>query len=361
MHISTLVLDQFRNIQSAELLLSPGINLLLGDNGAGKSSVLEAIYVLSYGRSFRSHPINCLIQKGREAFTLFSILETESQAHKLGFKRSECGQTDLLLNGHPITALSTLSQLVPSLLLSAASYRYFTDGPKLRRSFLNWGLFYGEPRFPAVWQQFQHALKQRNSALKQALPTSEIGVWDPLLIESGEKIHQYRQAYLAQLTPLFDELMQYFLPTIPLTLSYERGWALNHSLGEALSRHKGDDYRLGYTYRGPQRADLQVQTQGIAAHHHLSQGQQKMAAYALYLAQGQLLQKQQGSPPIFLLDDLPSELDGGRLIRMSEVLQALKAQVLVTAISEASLPTFLWKASTASVFQVQAGEIQEKD
>lgn len=359
MRIQQLNLQHFRNIESAALHFSAGTHLITGPNGAGKSSILEALYTLAYGRSFRSSQLNHLVMDERSELQLFCELERDSIPYKLGFSRQRTGQNRVLLNGENLSSLSQLCQYLPALLLSTGSYRYFTDGPKLRRSFINWGLFYSEPSFAGHWQQFSLALKQRNAALKQHLARFEVALWDEALISHAEAIHQARAAYVEALSPYFATLLQLFLPDMALSLRYLKGWNKDLSLLEALNRSQQDDYRLGYTSTGPHRADLQLFHRGSAVHHRLSQGQQKLAAYALHLAQGQLLQEKTGLAPLYLLDDLPSELDTQKLSLMAEALQDLGSQVFITAISSDLLPKPLFHHENTPEFQVDQGKVTE--
>ncbi|MDF1795494.1 MAG: DNA replication/repair protein RecF [Coxiellaceae bacterium] len=334
MQLNKLVLQQFRNIAQAELSLSPQINLFIGENGAGKSSLLEAVYLLSYGRSFRSSTQERLIQRHTEAFTLFTELSHGSKDYALGYERNALGKSQIKINGANKTSLSALSAHLPSQLLTTTSYRYFTDGPKLRRSHLNWGVFYQDPQFGSLWSRLQKSLKQRNAALKERVSREQVSAWDPELILHSESIHQLRLAYVAALQPVLQQLLAVLLDGYQLQLRYEAGWDIQITYANALEQAYFRDTQLGYTTQGPHRADMQMYLDDLPAHLVLSQGQQKLAVYALCFAQGLLLSQHSNTTPVYLIDDLVSELDSHKIECLARVLQQINAQTLITGIHQ---------------------------
>ncbi|MDF1653968.1 MAG: DNA replication/repair protein RecF [Coxiellaceae bacterium] len=334
MQLNKLVLQQFRNISHAELCLSPHINLFIGENGAGKSSLLEAVYLLSYGRSFRSSQQERLIQHNTEAFTLFTELSHGSKDFALGYERNVLGKSQIKINGANKTSLSALSAHLPSQLLTTTSYRYFTDGPKLRRSHLNWGVFYQDTQFGPLWSRLQKSLKQRNAALKERVSREQVSAWDPELILHSESIHKLRASYVAALQPVLQQLLAVLLDGYQLQLCYEPGWNTDLSFSEALDAGYFRDTQVGYTTQGPHRADMQMYLDDLPAHLVLSQGQQKLAVYALCFAQGLLLSQHSHTTPVYLIDDLVSELDSQKIECLAQVLQQISAQTLITGIHQ---------------------------
>ncbi|MDF1760654.1 MAG: DNA replication/repair protein RecF [Coxiellaceae bacterium] len=334
MQLNKLVLQQFRNIAHAELSLSPQINLFIGENGAGKSSLLEAVYLLSYGRSFRSSQQERLIKHSTEAFTLFTEINHGSKEYALGYERNTQGKSQIKINGANKTSLSALSAHLPSQLLTTTSYRYFTDGPKLRRSHLNWGVFYQDTQFGPLWSRLQKSLKQRNAALKDRVSREQVSAWDSELILHSENAHQLRLAYVDALQPVLQELLTVLLDGYQLQLCYEPGWDTEYSYAEALNAAYFRDTQVGYTTQGPHRADMQMYLDDLPAHLVLSQGQQKLAVYALCFAQGLLLSQHSHTTPVYLIDDLVSELDNQKIDCLAEVLQQINAQTLITGIHQ---------------------------
>jgi DNA replication and repair protein RecF len=356
MLIQELQLQNFRNIASLNIKPGKGFNLIYGPNGAGKTSILEAIYCLSYGKSFRSTKLDQLIQNNNDLFTVFAKLAPHD--NRIGFKRA-LGATTIQYNDERTSSLSRIALCIPTQLITTSSYRIFTDGPKARRQFLNWGLYYTEPPFTKCWRALQKALQNRNACLKQRRPLSEMGPWTAEYIQCATQVDAFYQAYITELEPIFSRLIRFFLPDITLSLTYNRGWPMDQSLEACLLEHQDNDYRIGHTQKGAHRADLQVSCHQKAAHDYLSQGQLKLAAYALILAQGKLLHQKTRSAPIYLIDDLPAELDPSKQQLVLQSLAELKAQSFVTGINKKDL-AIIADQFPAETFQVCNGNVSRE-
>ena len=338
-HIALLKVNQFRNLTEVHINPHPKFNFFFGKNGAGKTNLLESIYYLSVGRSFRTHITQCLLQNDTNRFSIFVMLKKDPQSIPLGVERNRSGDRHLKLDGE-IVPWSSVAKQLPLCVLSAKSYRFLLDGPKIRRQFLDWLLFHAEPSFFPVWQRVQHLLKQRNAALKGGLPPAQITYWDKMLVEDAEQLHQLRQNLTTELTPLLNEILNAFLPGDPLNTGYFRGWSEKYALSKQLQANLEQDLRRGYTQAGPQRADFRLTIRNFPVQDILSQGQQKLVTYALYFAQGVLLKKKTNINPIFLIDDLPAELDANKRKCVINLLSQLQSQVFISGINpcEINLP-----------------------
>jgi len=356
MAITQLVINQFRNLAEVKLEPIMGMNAFYGQNGSGKTSILEAIYFLGMGRSFRTHCVQRIIHHQADQFILFAQIQRDDQVQPVGVERSRQGDKKIRLNGETICSLAPLAKQLPLQLLTTESHRYFHDGPKPRRQFLDWGVFHVEPQFYPVWQQFQKALRQRNAGLKSQLPRHEIEVWNQEIVRLSALLDRYRKDYIAHLNPLLTDLLAIVLPESNLHLRYSRGWSLERDLSEVLAASLSRDQQLGYTQYGPQRADLQLYAETTPVCDFLSQGQQKLATYALHLAQGLLLQKLTAQSPIYLIDDLPSELDPEKRRFVATILTQLHAQVFITGITPTELSDML-PNQQSQMFHVKHGQI----
>ena len=207
-----------------------------------------------------------------------------------------------------------------------------------------------------MWQQLQNVLKQRNASLKNRLPSNEIQIWDQELGNIGSEIDLLRKKYVDALQPVLNGILNSLLRNHDLTLCYYRGWKKDQDLYEVLSNGFEKDRQMGFTQSGPQRADLQLYSGSIPAHDHLSQGQQKLAAYALHLAQGILFKQQTSQSPLYLIDDLPSELDPEKRNLITEVLLTLESQVFITGITKEDL-TDLINMTKGKLFHVEHGQV----
>ncbi len=357
--LKTLYIQSVRNIRPTNLSLSSRFNLFCGENGSGKTSLLEALYLLGHGKSFRTNILERIIQYKQDSFVVSGTLTLKGLEHRAGIERHRDGTRRIHLNGEGLQQLAEITRQLPLQFIGTDSYRYFSDGPKIRRQFMDWGLFHVKPEFYSLWQQFQRTLKQRNAALKHQLPPEEIKTWAAPFIRLSEALDKMRQEYVDALNPRFQNLLRELVDLDPGELRYSRGWSREKSLETCLMEQAEREFLMGYSCSGPQRADLQLYYGRTPANDVLSQGQQKVTAYALKLAQGQLLKSITGRAPIYLIDDLPSELDSDRRQRVIAALESLGAQVLITAIAPEDLGN-LAKQPETQLFHVKHGSVAEK-
>lgn len=357
MILQSLQIDDFRNISSIKLAFSKKFNAFYGVNGAGKTSLLEAIYVLATAKSFRSSQSEVIISHQKENFMLFSVLDDGVTTFPVGIRRNRYGALSVHLRSEAIRSIAEVSQLLPVLFIGSDSHRILTDGPKARRQFLDWGLFHVKHDFLTCWRTYQKLLTHRNAALKARVSREELGVWDQQLANTGEILHNHRIAYVDSFLPYFVEMLEVFFQTSSIRVDYFSGWAGDVSLLTSLSNEYHKAMAVGHTLSGPHRADLLITVDGLPADEICSQGQQKLISYALRLAQGVHLKSMDQKAPIFLIDDLPSELDIENQARVAEILQKLDAQVFVTGIHEEDLTRLLIGATDSIMFHVKQGAV----
>jgi len=357
--ISNLIINHFRNIITANINTAPRVNIFYGQNGAGKTSLLECIYYLGLGRSFRTNHSSHIISRDAERFSVFAHLNKNNQKIPMGIERARTGECNIKINAENIGAVSELAKYLPLQLMSTISYRFFFNGPKIRRQFLDWMLFHVEQSFFSYWQSFQRILKQRNASIKAKLPLDQITLWDSEFISTANEIDCLRRDTLTEFEPIFMELLQQLLPKYDIQISYQRGWKRDVDLRTLLQQGLQRDLQMGFTQTGPQRADLRLLIEGIPAQDVLSQGQQKLSLYAFHLAQGLLLKKKTQQGPIFLIDDITSELDHGKRDCIAQVLQEIDSQIFITAVHLDDLGK-ISKLQDASMFHVEHGTIIQK-
>ena len=356
MRLLRLKTNYFRNLSDTDVNFSPQFNFIYGDNGSGKSSLLEAIYFLSLGRSFRSTLASRAIQYDASKFNLFAVVVGDSIT-SLGIEKSRYGKTRIKI-GNNAQLLSDLIKLLPIQLVSPTSYQLLTGGPKIRRQFIDWGVFHVEPQFFSVWQRFQQTLKQRNASLQNNYPGDQLRIWDDKFIELSSKLTGMREQYFKQLKPIVLELLESLGNLDGLSLTFFQGWDEKKQLAEQLNDSLTRDSLVGYTQYGPQRADLLVRLQDSPANEVLSRGEQKILAYALQLAQGLLLEKLTGKVCIYLFDDLFAELDDNRQTFLISLLSQLEAQVFITVIDNTLIEKIKF-AMNGKIFCLQKGVLSE--
>jgi len=346
-----LKVNHFRNLTNINLELSPRSNLIYGPNGSGKTSLLEAIYFLSMGRSFRSHLANRIIQYGEPSFSIFGT----TGSLNIGIERPRQGKIRIKIGNEMVTSVAELAKMLPVQLINPDSYQLLNEGPRYRREFLDWGVFHVEPQFFPLWQRFQRTLKQRNAALQQNASLREVEAWNSEFVIAGEELTRLREHYIHQLLPTITATLAKLITFDNLAVDYYRGWDEGRGLMEVLVGAYNRDRVLGYTQFGPQRADIMVRINGIPAHDVLSRGEQKLLISALRLAQGILLAELTGKQCIYLLDDLAAELDSRRRQVVAELLVGLNAQVFITAVDDVA--SDLNKSLDAKMFHVEHGAI----
>lgn len=327
MLIKSLNISNLRNISSATIEPHPEINIFHGDNGAGKTSIIEALVVLAKGRSFRSGQFTALVGPDGERFRLVATLETDGGLQRrIGLERSLKEWTGRI-DGRDVTQFSELSAHMPLVLVEPNSHLLVSGTPDVRRRFLDWGVFHVKPGYLAAWRDYARGVRQRNAALRQG-DERLVRSLDPQLVRHGEVIDAARRQQVALLEQGLESLGAGFHPGgNQVSMAYEPGWR-GAVFAEALQQNLKRDLERGATLAGPHRADLGLSVEGVAVRDRLSRGEQKLLASALLLAQGSAMKNVQ--PPLLLLDDLASEFDQKRLADVIRAGRDLGAQLWLT-------------------------------
>jgi DNA replication and repair protein RecF len=348
MSLAELRIENLRCIEAAALEFSPELNLIAGENGAGKTSILEAIFLLGRGRSFRTRLSERLIRHGQASLTVFG--RTDSiPAMQAGVEVSREG-TRARVNGTNAPSLLELSGVLAVQAIDPEIHKLIDQGPERRRRWLDWLVFHVEPTFAGHWGRYQRALKQRNAALKAG--ARDVSVWDPVLIESGKTISGFRQAALTRLDPYLKALFDAF-SGLAVDVGFNAGWGADRTLEEMLRANLDRDRERGLTHGGPHRADVELRMKGRVARETLSRGQQKLTAVAMIVAQLQLLRAELGLRATLLLDDPAAELDSKNMRRLFDELSALECQMIATSLAP---ETALFQAPKAT-FHVEQGRV----
>lgn len=354
MTLGRLGISNIRNIKSANLELGPNINLFIGANGSGKTSLLESVYFLGTGRTFRSGTVDPLIARGEPQCTVFgSVTDGHGRRMSVGVQRSRDDGREIRINGAKAEKASALARVLPTLVLGPNTVELVSGAPALRRQFLNWGVFHVEPSFVEVWEQLGRCLKQRNELLRRpGTGVAELAVWDEQFCRLGEHVHAQRAKWFEAFEACFASVTSELTHMSDVRCRYEPGWDPREGLAGSLARLMASDQQRGYTQAGPQRADIRVTVGGEMASKVCSRGELKILAWAMLLTQGRLYGDTAGTSLVYLVDDLASELDAGHRERVCEFLARARGQVLVTAIDRHQFEN-CWQAP--ELFHVEHG------
>jgi DNA replication and repair protein RecF len=361
MALLSLQLSQFRNMPALALTAHPEFNLIYGENGSGKTSLLEAIYYLAHGRSFRSRLHQRLIKDDAEHFTLHAKVSDNQQSYSLGLQRSRTAELLLRLNGANVQRLAEFASLLPVQLLTPDSFRLFFGGPKERRQFFDMGVFHVEPGFFPVWLQFSRVLKQRNALLKQRRRyDDEFAYWDQQFASLAWQLFSQRQHYINQLCAAFKLLVTDNELLCDISMQLQSGWpervSSEQALHELLQQNFEQDSRQGFSQYGPQKADLKLKKGLLAVEEVLSRGQLKVLLFALKIAQNNVISNNGNKQPLLLIDDLASELDASSTQIVFEYLTQINSQVFITAINADQVSPYI-ATERSKMFHVEHGQI----
>jgi DNA replication and repair protein RecF len=353
MPLRRLQVTDFRCLQSASLDLDPHFTLISGPNASGKTSLLEAMYVLGRGRSFRTRRLEQLIRQGAERFVVFGEIESPDRLIPVGVEGSATG-IRARISGAPAASLAELALALPVQVIDPEVHALIEEGPSRRRRFLDWGVFHVKPSFVGDWQRYGQALKQRNAALKAGQSPAAISAWDGDLLRYGELLTEARSQYVTLLAEHAQAIGRSLLG-MELELRYRAGWAKDLGFVQALQQSREHDQASGSTQVGPHRAELAILLNGLPVKDRISRGQQKLLAAALLIAQLKLFPESAPLRPSLLLDDPAAELDDERLAGLIREVSMHSVQLIVTTLNG----EFAAFGAPGRRFRVSGGHIVE--
>ncbi|MGM8225205.1 DNA replication/repair protein RecF [Cellvibrio sp. ARAG 10.3] len=361
MTLKRLFIQHLRNLGAVDITPSAQVNLIYGENGSGKTSILEAINVLGVGRSFRSHKHKPLINHHQTSFTVFGKVNAEGVEVPVGVNRQANGEAVFKANGMLVSSAAMLASYLPLQVINSDTFLLLEGSPKIRRQFMDWLVFHVEPGFFQVWKDAQRCLKHRNSLLRRdRMDRFELATWDKELAQYSHQIHVFRQECMRQFCETFYLLVQEFIAIEGVSLTYYCGWDEEKDYAAILADSVERDKRQGFTQVGSHRADLRITINGYPAAEVLSRGQQKLLVCALKIAQGYLFSKITGRRCIYLIDDLPAELDEHHRSLLVRWLDAMETQTFVTGVEKQALLD-AWQelpATEIKLFHVEQGNVQ---
>lgn len=339
MKFEALRIINVRCLAELDWMPAPGVNLVCGANGSGKTSVLEACAIAGLGRSFLTHNVQELVRNGQAGL----MVAAEARHPETGegnriVVRKRRGETTIELNGLPVLAASVLAQRLPLMAIHSKAPDILTDNPSNRRALLDRTMFHVEPKYVDGWKRYRLALRQRNELLRRRSPRRDFAFWHGELAATAAAVDASRRQVAEHINAFLSRLTldgQFDL----VSFHYAPGWNPDKRLDEQLEDHLERDYDTGFTTLGLHRADFTLKRDGKSLARRLSRGQAKFLAIAIHVALARFVADKRGSKPVFLVDDLHAELDDKMCGRAVDMILAAAGQSIFTAIRPQDIPS----------------------
>ena len=348
MHLEHLCIGNVRKIAAAEIYPSPGLNLLFGKYGSGKTSLLEAIYLLHAGKSFRSKNPSELISLSEDTLTVSGVVSNNCERTEIRVsKRKDLSRYKI--NDRNILSASQLAMSLPVLLVNSDSFDVINGSPRIRRSIIDRTLFHVEPNYLELLIKFNKAAKQRTRLLKVRRSATEMGYWDNEFASNGLRVHHARLNCVQHLNQKLNERN--------LHLSYVPGWKGDLGLEEAIVQDHDKDFTTGRISSGPHKAEVLIEIDKKSASKFASRGQIKTAIFSIMDVVSAYIAERCGWTPVFLIDDVSAELDADSQSLVLNFVANTHAQAFITALTDRDF-NFPQRLLSSKTFHVEQGIIQ---
>lgn len=373
MRVRKLVLNGFRSYERVELRPAEGLNLLYGANAAGKTNLLEAVFLCALGRSHRTSRDQEMIGHGRAGAYVGLELETKSGSRLIEIKlrtgedaaRNPKDKKQIFIDRQRADKAGELMGVLNVVMFSPEDLALVKASPEVRRRFMDMELCQLHPAYYRKAAMYNAALRQRNALIKEAfadpIDPDVLDMWNAQLARTGAEVMRSRLEFMDNISTIArdmhrrltggrEQLFTFYEPNVPF-----EGKEAEYAIYEALEASREEDIRRGFTSRGPHRDDIGIKLDEKDVKTFGSQGQQRTAALSLKLSELALIREVVGESPVLLLDDVLSELDEDRQRALME--SAFDCQCLLTATGVESAAA----NRAARLFEVSGGNVIMKD
>jgi len=358
MKIDRIQISNFRNVRETNLSFHPRVNWIIGENGSGKTSLLEALYCLGSARSFRTSNYNQLVNFQSSGLSIFAEVSSDSEKKiNIGIQVEE-KRRRIRVDNNDIKIASSLAEHMAIQVITPDQSRLIEDGPRYRRKFMDWGLFHVEHSFKSDWSRMTKILKQRNAQLKVSHNYTDIQHWDQEYLEVSENIRQARAKYTTELFSSIQKYTSELQGFLPVSFELYDGWSKEKTLADCIREHFAVDRKRGVTQHGPHKSDLRIRTHHTLFREIASRGQIKLLATLLKLSQLDHLREQVNRSSILMIDDLASEFDPVNQRRIFNWASSTNAQLFLTC-TDAETQLIMDPHRDCKLFHVEHGTFKE--
>ncbi|MCX7553170.1 DNA replication and repair protein RecF [Marinicella sp. S1101] len=355
MQIKQLKISHFRCYEHIDLSFDKRINVFYGANGSGKTTVLEAIYFISTGKSFRSKRNKNLIQHDQSGLAVFAhFLDQSHNQNNLGITLSKSLKKKVKLNQQSINNQSDVAHVLPVVSIDPDSYLFLDKPPQFRRSYFDWLVFHVKPEYLVIWSKVNRCHKQLNTLYKEK-KLQDLIYWESQYIHYASQLNELREQIFDELKTAVCQKVALFLPELgDFEPTYRQGWSQERSLSEQIKIDRDKNLLFGNLLSGCHKMDIKSNINKKPAHENLSRGQKKIISSIYYISYIELLSAHLSINPILCLDDMDAELDPSKTAIFSDFIQNSNNQIFITTVDKEKLST---DTKDTAVFHVEHQQV----
>ncbi|MCF6299588.1 MAG: DNA replication and repair protein RecF [Proteobacteria bacterium] len=337
MFINTIKLTNFRCFNSKQIQTEQQFNIIYGENGVGKTSILEAIYMASIGKSFRNSPNKKIIKQGQEELSVFieGQIQDNSHGYSIGLSINKKGKKTLKTNGDINKQQTTVARIVPTVAIDPETYLFIDKPPQVRRTFLDWLAFHVKPSFLQHWMIANKCHKQLNALYKNKTDDLNLNSWEEKYIHHAQIVNSHREQVFQQVNNQVISLAKKILPEVKtLNMEYFKGWSAVLAIDEQIKQDRNKNLYFGSMLNGLHKMDIKIKSKNNNAQHVFSRGQKKIISILFSLVYINIIKQSTSTKPVICLDDFDAEIDKRKTAYLAEYLNQIDSQIFITTVQK---------------------------